>query len=91
MVLDGAEECSENIEADRAPAVTRARLSRLSYMTGSHEAKSRTTGTIYKMKLASSFVALAVLVSSIVLAQNTQYPLHDNGLNKVVQWYVHIS
>lgn len=44
------------------------------------------------MKLLSGIAALALLdsfVSSGVHAQaNTpsQYPLHDNGLNKVVQW-----
>ena len=39
------------------------------------------------MKLTGGLAVLGALVA-YVLAQETQYPLHDNGLNKVVQWYV---
>jgi hypothetical protein len=38
--------------------------------------------------------AIAVLFAVVghVIAQNdTAWPLHDDGLNKVVQWYVKVS
>jgi hypothetical protein len=39
------------------------------------------------MLFSAAHIVGSLLLVGHVLAQATQWPLHDNGLNQVIEWY----